>query len=157
MTVTKPEPIRQSLYFEDFHVGQTFVTKARTITEADVVNFAALSWDHNRLHTDAQYASQSPYGKRIAHGLLGTVAHTGLAYQLTEESLVALLEMTWQFKQPIFIGDTIRVRQVVKDMRPVSAGDKGIVTFEKKVLNQNEEIVQTGTTTVLLIKKEKVE
>lgn len=157
MTVTKPEPIRQSLYFEDFYVGQTFVTKARTITEADVVNFAALSWDHNRLHTDAQYASQSPYGKRIAHGLLGTVAHTGLAYQLTEESLVALLEMTWQFKQPIFIGDTIRVRQVVKDMRPVSAGDKGIVTFEKKVLNQNEEIVQTGTTTVLLIKKEKVE
>lgn len=157
MTVTTPEPIRQSLYFEDFHVGQTFVTKARTITEADVVNFAALSWDHNRLHTDSQYASQSPYGKRIAHGLLGTVAHTGLAYQLTEESLVALLEMTWQFKQPIFIGDTIRVRQVVKDMRPVSAGDKGIVTFEKKVLNQNDEIVQTGTTTILLIKKEKVE
>jgi acyl dehydratase len=152
-----PEPIRQSLYYDDFHIGQTFVTKARTITEADVVNFAALSWDHNKLHTDAQYASQSPYGKRIAHGLLGTVAHTGLAYQLTEESLVALLEMTWQFKQPIFIGDTIRVRQVVKDMRPASTGDKGILTFEKKVLNQNDDIVQTGTTTILLTKREKAE
>lgn len=154
MPQTPPEPIRQSLYYDDFQVGQTFVTKARTITEADVVNFAALSWDHNKLHTDALYASQSTYGKRIAHGLLGTVVHTGLAYQLTEESLVALLEMKWQFKLPIYIGDTIRVEQVVKDMRPASAGDKGILSFKKKVLNQKDDIVQTGTTTILLLKKE---
>jgi acyl dehydratase len=157
MPRTPPEPIKQSLYYDDFHLGQTFVTKARTITEADVVNFAALSWDHNRLHTDAQYASRSPYGKRIAHGLLGTVAHTGLAYQLTEESLIALLEMTWQFKQPIFIGDTIRVEQRVKEMRPAGAGDKGILTFEKNVLNQKGDIVQTGTTTILLKNKERTE
>jgi acyl dehydratase len=157
MPQTPPEPITQSLYFDDFHVGQTFVTPGRTITEADVVNFAALSWDHNRLHTDAQFASRSPYGKRIAHGLLGTVAHTGLAYQLTEESLIALLEMTWQFKLPIFIGDTIRVEQSVRDMRPAGAGDRGILTFEKKVLNQKGDIVQTGTTTILLKQKEKAE
>ena len=157
MQPTPPEPIRQSLYYNNFHVGQTFVTKARTITEADVVNFAALSWDHNKLHTDAQFAAQSPYGKRIAHGLLGTVAHTGLAYQLTEESLVALLEMTWQFKLPIYIGDTIRVEQVVKEMRLTSTGEKGILTFEKKVLNQKDDIVQTGTTTILLLKREKLE
>lgn len=148
------EPIRQSLYFNDFHVGQTFYTNARTITEADVVNFAALSWDHNKLHTDAEFAARSKFGKRIAHGLLGTVAHTGLAYQLTEESLVALLDLTWQFKQPIFIGDTIRVVQTVKDMRPASTGDKGILTFYKKVLNQNDEVVQTGTTKILLMKRE---
>jgi acyl dehydratase len=152
-----PQSITQSLYYDDFHVGQTFVTQARTITEADVVNFAALSWDHNRLHTDAQYASQTPYGKRIAHGLLGTVAHTGLAYQLTEESLIALLEMTWQFKEPIFIGDTIRVEQSVKEMRPTGAGDRGILTFEKNVLNQKGDIVQTGTTTILLKHKERTE
>jgi acyl dehydratase len=157
MPQTPPEPISKSLFFDDFHVGQRFVTNARTITEADVVNFAALSWDHNRLHTDARYASQSPYGKRIAHGLLGTVAHTGLAYQLTEESLIALLEMTWQFKLPIFIGDTIRVEQMVREMRPASAGDRGILTFEKKVLNQMDEVVQTGTTTILLKHKEKTE
>ena len=155
MQSTPPEPIRQSLYYDDFHVGQTFVTKARTITEADVVNFAALSWDHNKLHTDAQYAARSPYGKRIAHGLLGTVVHTGLAYQLTEESLVALLEMKWQFKQPIYIGDTIRVEQVVKEMRLASTGDKGVLTFDKKVLNQKDDIVQTGTTTILLLKRER--
>ena len=153
MTQTTAEPIRQSLYFDDFFVGQKFFTKARTITEADVVNFAALSWDHNKLHTDADYASQSPYGKRIAHGLLGTVAHTGLAFQLTEESLLALLELTWQFKAPIFIGDTIRVEQVVKDMHPTKSGHKGVLTFEKKIINQHDEVVQTGTTTILLSKK----
>jgi len=60
-----------SLYFDDFYVGQRFVTKARTVTEADVVNFAALTWDHNQLHTDAEYAARTSYGKRIAHGLLG--------------------------------------------------------------------------------------
>lgn len=155
MTQDLPEPIRQSLYFNDFHVGQTFYTNARTITEADVVNFAALSWDHNKLHTDAEFAARSKFGKRIAHGLLGTVAHTGLAYQLTEESLVALLDLTWQFQQPIFIGDTIRVVQTVKEMRLTSAGDKGILTFGKKVLNQVDDIVQTGTTTILLLKREK--
>ena len=153
MTQTSAKPIRQSLYFDDFFVGQKFFTKARTITEADVVNFAALSWDHNKLHTDADYASQSQYGKRIAHGLLGTVAHTGLAYQLTEDSLLALLEMSWQFKQPIFIGDTIHVEQIVKDMRPTKSGDTGVLTFEKKIVNQHGEVVQTGTTTILLSKK----
>jgi acyl dehydratase len=68
----KKEKITRSLYFDDFHVGQRFVTKGRTVTEADVVNFAALTWDHNQLHTDAEYAAGTYYGKRIAHGLLGT-------------------------------------------------------------------------------------
>jgi acyl dehydratase len=65
--------------------------------------------------------------------------------------------MTWQFKQPIFIGDTIRVEQSVREMRPAGAGGKGILTFEKKVLNQKGDIVQTGTTTILLKQKERTE
>jgi 3-hydroxybutyryl-CoA dehydratase len=143
----------QSLYFDDFHVGQRFVTKARTVTEADVVNFAALTWDHNQLHTDAQYAAKTRYGKRIAHGLLGIAIHSGLAYQLTEESILAFLELTWQFKRPIFIGDTIHVEQVVKEMRENANKGQGILTFEKEVINQRSEVVQTGTTTVLLAKR----
>lgn len=153
MTTAASEPIRRSLYYEDFRIGQKFVTRARTITEADVVNFAAVSWDHNKLHTDAEYASKSTYGRRIAHGLLGTVAHTGLAYQLTEDSLLALVEMTWRFKKPIFIGDTIRVEQTVKEMRLTTAGDAGVLTFEKEILNQHDDVVQTGTTTILLARK----
>ena len=149
--------IVRSLYFEDFTVGQKFVTKARTITEADIVNFAGLSWDHNQLHTDAEYAASTLYGKRIAHGLLGVIAHAGLSYELTEDSILALLELTWQFKAPIYIGDTIHVEQIVKILRESNAGDRGILTFEKEVLNQKDEVVQTGTTTILLAKRGKIE
>ena len=105
----KTDEITRSLYFDDFHIGQQFITKSRTITEADVVNFAGLSWDHNQLHTDAEYAAGTQYGKRIAHGLLGVIAHAGLSYQLTEDSILALLELNWQFEGPIFLGDTIHV------------------------------------------------
>jgi acyl dehydratase len=142
-----------SLYFDDFHVGQKFVTKARTVTEEDVANFAALSWDHNRLHTDAEYAAGTTYGQRIAHGLLGTIIHSGLAYRLTEESILAFLELTWQFKLPIYIGDTIHVEQAVKEMRESSKPNQGILTFEKEVFNQKGDIVQTGTTTILIAKR----
>ncbi len=147
--------IDRSLYFDDFLVGQKFVTKARTITETDIVNFAGLSWDHNQLHTDAEYAASTPFGKRIAHGLLGVIVHAGLSYELTEKSILALLEMTWQFKAPIYIGDTIHVEQRVKDMQAGSNGDRGVLTFEKKLINQKNEVVQTGTTTVLLARRDK--
>jgi acyl dehydratase len=142
-----------SLYFDDFHVGQKFVTRARTVTEADVVNFAGLSWDHNQLHTDAEYAARTGFGRRIAHGILGIAIHSGLSYHLTEKTILAILELTWQFKQPIYIGDTIHVEQVVKEMRDTSKEDRGILTFEKEIINQHQEVVQTGTTTILLVKR----
>ena len=145
--------IARSLYFDDFQVGQKFVSKSRTITETDIVNFAGVSWDHNQLHTDAEYAAQTQYGKRIAHGLLGVVAHAGLSYQLTEDSILALLELNWKFHLPIHIGDTIHVEQKVKDLRESATGDRGILTFEKEVKNQRDEVVQTGTTTILLARR----
>jgi acyl dehydratase len=145
--------MRTPLYFEDFYLSQRFVTKGRTVTEVDVVNFAGLSWDHNPLHTDSEYAAGTLFGKRIAHGLLGIVMHAGLSYQLTEGTILAFLELTWQFKLPIYIGDTIHVEQFVKDMRDTSKEDRGILTFQKEVINQRKETVQTGTTTILLARK----
>jgi len=149
--------IVRSLYFDDFQMGQKFVSKARTVTEADIVNFAGLSWDHNQLHTDAEYAGHTQYGKRIAHGLLGVVAQAGLTYQLTEDSILALLELNWKFHLPIYVGDTIHVEQTVQNLRKSATGDRGILTFAKEVKNQNAEVVQTGTTTILLARKEETE
>ena len=81
------------------------------------------------------------------------VAGAGLTYQLTEDSILALLEIGWKFHLPIYIGDTIHVEQTVKDLRESSSGDRGILTFEKEVKNQKNVVVQTGTTTILLAKK----
>jgi len=143
-------------YFDDFHVGQEFVTKARTVTEADVVNFAALSWDTNQLHTDAEFVKESIFGERIAHGMLGIVIHSGLSQMLglMEGTILAFLGMTWNFHIPIKIGDTVHVVQRVKEMREASKKDRGVLTFQKELINQRGEIVQTGTTTVLLTKRE---
>ena len=147
------EIVVPSLYFDDFHLGQKFITRGRTVTETDVVNFASLSWDHNQLHTDSEYAASTRFGERIAHGLLGVILHAGLSYQLTEDSILALLELSWKFKAPIVIGDTIHVEQVVEDLRESSQTDRGILTFDKKIINQRGEIVQTGKTTLLLAKR----
>ena len=142
-------------YFEDFHVGQEFVTKARTVTEADVVNFAALSWDTNQLHTDVEFAKGTQFGERIAHGMLGIVIHSGLSQMLglMEGTILAFLGMTWDFHLPIKIGDTVHVVQRVKEMRETSKTDRGVLTFQKELINQRGEVVQTGTTTVLLAKR----
>jgi len=147
------EMVVPSLYFDDFNLGQTFITRARTVTEADIVNFAGLSWDHNQLHTDREFAASTRFGRRIAHGLLGVVMHAGLSYKLTEDSILALLELSWKFKAPICIGDTIHVEQVVENLRESSRGDRGVLTFDKKIINQNDDVVQTGKTTLLLAKK----
>jgi len=142
-------------YFDDFHVGQEFVTKARTVTEADVVNFAALSWDTNQLHTDVEFAKGTQFGERIAHGMLGIVIHSGLSQMLglMEGTILAFLGMTWDFHLPIKIGDTVHVVQRVKEMREASKTDRGVLTFQKELINQRGEAVQTGTTTVLLAKR----
>jgi 3-hydroxybutyryl-CoA dehydratase len=79
--------------------------------------------------------------------------HAGLSYQSTEDSILALLELTWQFKAPFCIGYTIHVEQMVQDLRESSQGDRGILTFDKKIINQNDEVVQTGKTTLLVAKK----
>lgn len=144
-----------ALYYEDFQIGQTFVTKSRTVTEADIVNFAALSWDTNPLHTDREFAAKTVFGERIAHGMLGLVIHAGLSQMLgiMEGTLIAFLGMTWSFQKPIRIGDTIHVIQKVKEIQETTKEDRGVITFDKELVNQKGEIVQKGTTTVLMARR----
>lgn len=145
----------EALYYDDLSLGLEFKTKSRTVTEADIVNFAALSWDTNALHTDAEFARTTPFGERIAHGMLGLVIHSGLSQMLgiMEGTLLAFAGMTWSFLLPIKIGDTVHVVQRVKEMRETSKPDRGLVVLEKELVNQHGEIVQKGTTTVLMRRK----
>ncbi len=144
---------RRGLYFEEFNVGDEITSPGRTITEADIVAFAALTGDWNQIHTDAEYARQTPFGERIAHGLLGLSVASGLAVRLgfMEETVIAFMKIgEWQFRAPIRIGDTIRVRATVEETRPMRRLGGGYVTFRVALLNQRDETVQRGTWTILV-------
>lgn len=132
-----------SQYFEDFGVGQISASRGRTITESDIVNFAGLSGDFIELHVNEEYARESPFGKRIAHGALVFSISTGLMTQmnLINDTVLAFYGIDkLRFTKPVFIGDTVRVEKRVLEAREKDAG-RGIVTFETKVLNQRGEPV----------------
>ena len=145
----------QGRYFEEFSIGENFTTRARTITESDIVSFAGLSGDYNPLHTDAEFARNTPFGERIAHGLLGLSIQSGLSQGLgiTEGTTIAFLGLTWNFKAPICIGDTIHVVQSVQEMRETKKPDRGIIVFSVQVMNQKGEVTQDGTKTMMIQRK----
>jgi len=145
----------QKLYWEDLTIGEVFDSPSRTITEADIVNFACLSADFNRLHVDATYASRTPFGQRIAHGLLVVSVMSGLTTRMLlnhfmEENLLGLLEMQVRFPKPTFVGDTIRVRVEVSAKNETSKPDRGVVTFRRQAVNQRGEVAVEGEWKLLL-------
>ena len=137
---------QKSLFFEEFGVGDTYKSEERRINEVDVVSFADLSGDNNRIHTDSEYASSTIFGERIAHGLLGLSIVSGLAKKLgfAEDTIIALRSINWKFRLPIKIGDEIRGIFVVSGKKELKGGESGLVNFDVKVLNQNNETVQAG-------------
>jgi acyl dehydratase len=142
-------------YFEEFEVGSTVVSVGRTITETDIVNFAGLSGDYTQIHTDAEYARQTIFGQRIAHGLLGLSVVSGLLVQLglIEGTVIAFREMTWKFSQPIFIGDTIHTQVTIAELKAIPRLGGGSVTFDLDVINQDGKVVQHGKWVVLVNSK----
>lgn len=144
---------RRGLYFEEFQVGQSIASVGRTITEADVVAFAALSGDWNQLHTDAAFAAQQPFGQRVAHGLLLMSIASGLAMRLgfLEGTALAFREIgDWKFSLPVFLGDTVHVRATIAELKPMPRLGGGLVTLKVEILNQEEKVVQRGSWGVLV-------
>lgn len=142
----------RGLYYEEFTQGQVVVSPGRTITEADVVAFAGLSGDWNQLHTDVEFAAATPYGRRIAHGLLGLAVTSGLAARIgfIEGTTQAFMGVTCKFKAPVFLGDTIHLRATVAKLRPMASMGGGMVVFAMELLNQRDEVVQDGEWTLLM-------
>ncbi|MBU2552730.1 MAG: MaoC family dehydratase N-terminal domain-containing protein [Proteobacteria bacterium] len=139
-------------YFEDYRIGERFVTRGRTITEADIVMFAAFSGDWYPLHVDVEYAKNSPFGERIAHGMLVLSATSGLM-PLYDMAIVAFYGMDKvRFMAPTKIGDTLRIEMEVLEMR-----DKGeiggVVTFENRIKNQRGEDAALTITKVMIGKR----
>lgn len=127
-------------------VGDEFSTGGRTITEADIVNFACLSGDFNRIHVDAEYARQTKFGQRIAHGLLVLSIMSGLTtqsggYRDIEPFVLALLDLRCQFPKPTFIGDTIIVKVTIAEKTKNHRPGKDKVVFRREAINQRGEVV----------------
>ena len=142
----------RGLYFEELSVGQEVESPARTVTEADVVQFAGLSGDYNQLHTDAEYAKSTPYGQRIAHGLLGLAIASGLAARagFLEGTAQAFAGLTCKFKAPIFFGDSVRFRARVAKTRAMPRAGGGMVVFAVSLLNQHDKKVLEGEWNILV-------
>lgn len=146
------QPAVRGAYFEDFEVGHEIVSPGRTITETDIVMFAGLSGDYNQLHTDAEFAKGSMFGQRIAHGLLGLAIASGLASRLgfIEGTAEAFLGLTWKFRGPIVIGDTIHLQAKVAQKKEMRRLGGGMVVFDLEVINQKGETIQKGQWNVLV-------
>ena len=136
----------EKLHFEDYHLGERFISPGRTITEADIVNFASLTGDWHPLHTDAEYAQNSPFGERIAHGMLTLVIGAALLFRLGEnvhlpKSFIAFYGMeSVRFHKPVKIGDTIHCEMEITAL-DIKDDSRGVITSLYEIRNQRNENV----------------
>ena len=148
---------RGGLQYADLHIGLSFRSPGRTITDADIVGFAGLTGDYSELHTSDIYAAASEFGRRVAHGLLGLSYAHGLMWPRTgelREVAVAFLGISdWKFVGPIFVGDTIFVNYELAELRDSSSRPtQAIASFDVAIVNQKGETLQRGRK-VLLVSK----
>lgn len=136
----------RGLTFNEFEIGARYASQKRTVTETDVVNFAGLSGDFNPLHTDSEFGKSTPFGERIAHGMLVVAIATGMANWtgIFEGTTIALMEQIIRYKGVVKFGDTIHLELEVLEKKPTSKPDRGIVRFAAQVLNQRDELVVDG-------------
>lgn len=133
-------------------VGQSAMTAGRTIGEGDVSLFAGLVGDFTPIHVDETFAKTTPHGTRIAHGphsmatAIGMATHTGLF----GERVIGLVNISWDFSGAVKIGDTVRSRVTVEEVRPTSKPGRGLATYGFEVLNQRDEQIQRGRMKVIV-------
>lgn len=145
----------RGLYFEEFEIGATMRTRGRTISEADLVQFAALTGDYNPMHTDAEYSRGSFMGERVAHGMLSLSYAIGQAYQLgiLERTVLGFRGLEMKFSNPVYIGDTIHAELKVVDTKPAHRLGGGVVALDLRIIKQDGKIAQKGSMTLLMMSR----
>lgn len=135
----------QPLTFDEVSVGDTWQSHARTVTEGDIVNFACLTGDFDPLHVDHHYARSTPFGRPLAHGLLGMSLVAGLGSQsppMLNSAFIRVAE--WKFLQPLFIGDTVHVFTELKEKHPHGRRN-GMCVWHRQLVNSGTgEVIQAG-------------
>lgn len=155
MVLQRNKDNMEKAYFEDYTVGETMVSPARTLTETDIVNFAGLTGDWHPLHTDVEFAKKTPFGERVAHGMLTLCIGSALLFRLGQyvalpKSFIAFYGMdSVRFLNPARIGDTIHC-----EVEIISLDNKdekrGIITAKNAIKNQRGEDLVVYTTSALV-------
>jgi oxepin-CoA hydrolase/3-oxo-5,6-dehydrosuberyl-CoA semialdehyde dehydrogenase len=154
-SVAKIHPFRK--HFEELEIGETLVTHRRTISEADIVNFAGISGDHFYAHMDEIAARDSIFERRVAHGYFIIAAAAGLFVDPAPGPVLANYGLDdLRFTRPVYIGDTIQVRLACKHKAPKTE-DQGVVSWGVEVINQNQEVVASYTVLTLVRRLPKTE
>jgi len=138
-------------YFDDVAVGQEWESVGRTITEADIVNFAGLSGDFNPIHMDHEFARTTPFRRPIAHGMLIMSVASGLSSGCPPMRTIAFLSLKeWKFTGTVFPGDTVRIvaKVIAKELR--GRGKRGEITWHRALVNQEGKVVQQGISVTLV-------
>jgi 3-hydroxybutyryl-CoA dehydratase len=146
----------RGMYFEEFEVGQKLVTEGRTITESDIVSFAGISGDFTTIHTDAVYAASTPFGQRVAHGLLVASIASGLMVRtgMIQGTVLAFREINeWKFGKPVFIGDTVRAELAITETKSLPRLGGGSITLAVSVKNQKDEVTMKGVWVILMMSR----
>lgn len=140
--------------FDEFKVGDEHWSPARTITEADLVNFSAFSADWNPHHVDELFAQEAGMGERLAHGAMLVAVASGLFVRtrIFEKTIVALLEWNYKFTKPVLIGTRVQVRIRVKDLKETKNPERGIVTFEVAAFDEEDEQLALAEWKILMLR-----
>ena len=146
-------------YLDDYAVGERFISSARTITEADIVNFAGITGDWHPMHTDVEYAARTTFKERIAHGMLILSIGMALPFRLgphssfLSKSFIAFYGMeNVRFRAPTKIGDTIHCEVEVTEIADRGIG-RGVLTTQNQIKNQRGEVLVSYVIKVLLGKR----
>jgi acyl dehydratase len=136
-------------YFDDINIGEKLVSRGRTVTETDIVNFAMFSADWFPLHSDIEYARATMFGGRIAHGLLVLSIASGLIPPEPHYTIAFYGMDRVRFMSPTRIGDTIHVEAEVIEKEERN-DQSGIITYRQTIKNQRGEDVAVGIMKVLM-------
>ena len=143
------------LFYEDVDEGTEHESSGRTVTEADVVNFAGLSADFNNMHIDEEFAKNTVFKSRVAHGMCVLSIATGLWFTMPRLATIAFMGLQdWRFSGAVKPGDTVKItRKLVEKIEP-QRPNMGFLNWEVNVVNQAGEVVQKGIWVILVQRKE---
>jgi acyl dehydratase len=145
-------------YFEEFHVGEKVTTGTRQVTEGDIMAFAGLTGDDNRIHTDAEFSRTGPFGKRVSHGLLGLSIASGLLWQtgILDGTVIAFREVNeWKFVKPVFIDDVVHAELESVETKALPRIGGGSVIVSVELRNQDNDVCMRGKWTLLVMSRPK--